>query len=111
MLPQQPARVTRRKETRYQCGPATFSTLSIYRDDEPQHAWIENLSASGIGLLLDVAIEPETFLVIHLGSEGNGAVFDLVARVTHCTPRNNGEWLIGCELADKLSQEDMDALL
>lgn len=108
---QRAAQITRRKEARYQCAPATAGRLSIYKDNKPQHAWILNLSASGIGLLLDSAVEPGTYLVVHLTSTSTGAQFDLLTRVAHCTPQNAGEWLVGCELAEKLGQADLDALL
>ena len=111
-LLQRRARVTRRKETRYQCAPATGGSLSVYKDDdEAQHAWILNISRSGIGLLLDSAIEPETVLVIHIQGECTRASRDLLAKVVHCTPHQTGEWLVGCELAQKLAQPDLDALL
>ena len=104
-------RVDRRKETRYQCAPATAALLSTSKSHEAQRGWVLNLSSSGIGLLLDSAVEPDSQLVIHLQSARTGMVFDLLARVVHSTPQTNGEWLIGCKLANNLSQDDLDALL
>ena len=110
-LLQRHAWIKRRTETRYHCGPATAGRLSKETQDQPQRAWILNLSATGIGLLLDGYLEAGTQLIIHLKSVTTGAFFDLPARVVHATVQPNGEWLVGCELAEKLRQDDLDALL
>jgi hypothetical protein len=89
----------------------TAGSLRAYKDSEIRHAWVLNLSTSGIGLLLETAIEPGTQLVIGIKNTKPGTFFDLLARVTHCTPQNSGEWLVGCELEKKLSQDDLEALL
>jgi hypothetical protein len=104
-------RLNRRSETRYHCAPVTAARLSPAKGRDARRAWVLNLSASGIGLLLDTAIEPDSPLVIHLQSARTGVVFDLLARVVHATPQKNGEWLVGCKLAARLSQDDLDALL
>jgi hypothetical protein len=98
-------------EPRYSCGPATPGRLS--RDDESQarRAWVLNLSASGVGLLLESPLEPDTQIVIHLKSVTSGTAYHLPARVVHSTSQPNGEWLIGCELAQKLTPDDLEALL
>jgi hypothetical protein len=103
--------IKRRSETRYQCAPATAARLSTSKGHEGRRAWVLNLSSSGIGLLLDTAMEPDSQLVIHLQSSHIGKAFDLLARVVHSTPQTGGEWLVGCKLAEKLSQDDLEALL
>ena len=110
-LLQRHAWIRRRAETRYHCGPATAGRVSQSDDETLRRAWILNLSATGIGLLLDGALEPGTQLIIHLKSNDAGTFFDLPARVAHATLQANGEWLIGCELTEKLRQDDLDALL
>jgi hypothetical protein len=110
-LLQRHAWIKRRAETRYHCGPATAGRLSKDSESQSQRAWILNLSATGIGLLLDGPLDVGAQLIIHLKSATTGAFFDLPARVVHATVQANGEWLIGCELAEKLGQDDLDALL
>lgn len=110
-LLQRHAWIRRRAETRYHCGPATAGRVSKADDETLRRAWILNLSATGIGLLLDGSIDVGTQLIIHLKSNDAGTFFDLPARVAHSTLQANGEWLVGCELADKLRQEDLDVLL
>ena len=110
-LLQRHAWIRRRAETRYHCGPATAGRISKPDEETLLRAWILNLSATGIGLLLDRSMEPGTQLIIHLKSTSTGAFYDLPARIAHATVQGNGEWLIGCELAQKLRQDDLDALL
>jgi hypothetical protein len=104
-------RLHRPKERRYQCAPATAARLSMSKTHETRRAWVLNLSSSGVGLLLDTAIEADSELVFHLQGPHIGKVFDLRARVVHSTPQKSGEWLVGCKLAEKLGQDDLDALL
>ncbi len=110
-LLQRHAWIRRRAETRYHCGPATAGRVSKSDDETLRRAWILNMSATGIGLLLDSALEAGTQVMIHLKSTSGSTCFDLAARVAHATVQGNGEWLIGCELAERLGQDDLDALL
>jgi hypothetical protein len=110
-LLQRHAWIKRRAEARYHCGPATPGRLVKGGDGQSRRAWILNLSAGGVGLLLDEALEAETLLVVHIKSGTTGNWFELAARVVHSTAQASGEWLIGCELAEKLGQEELDALL
>lgn len=110
-LLQRHAWIKRRAETRYHCAPATAGRINRGDDETIRHAWILNLSATGVGLLLDSPLEAGAQLTIHLKSSSGDTYFDLPARVAHATAQANGEWLIGCELAEKLRQEDLDVLL
>jgi hypothetical protein len=110
-LLQRHAWIRRRTETRYHCGPATAGRVNKADEETLRRAWILNLSATGVGLLLDGPLDAGTHLVIHLKSTNGSSFFDLAARVAHATVQANGEWLVGCELAEKLQQDDLDALL
>jgi hypothetical protein len=110
-LLQRHAWIKRRAEARYHCGPATSGRLVREGESQPRRAWILNLSLSGVGLLLEEPLEAETLIVIHIKSGTTGARFELPARVVHATVQASGEWLVGCELAEKLSQDDLEALL
>jgi PilZ domain len=110
-LLQRHAWIRRRAEPRYHCGPATAGRISKTDDETLRRAWVLNLSTTGVGLLLDSSLEAGTPLTIHLKSTDGSAFFDLPAHVAHATVQANGEWLIGCELAAKLRQDELDVLL
>jgi hypothetical protein len=105
------ARGNRRGTVRYRCAPATPGKLYIADDHEFQNAWISNISRSGIGLLLNRAVPAGTFVVVQMRSLDRTRVFDLAAHVVHATLVNATDWLIGCDLIQELTSEELDSLL
>jgi hypothetical protein len=104
--------IKRRLEPRYQCAPATAGRLARREAAEPpRRVWVQNLSLGGVGLLSAQPLEPETLVVVHLRGTAQDRRYELPARVIHSTAQLNGEWLIGCEFAEKLLPDDLDALL
>ena len=104
-------RGNKRATVRYRCAPATIGKLYVSDDHEYQHAWVLNLSAQGIGLILTRPVAAGTFVVIHLRSNDPARTYELTAHVVHCTALPHGEWNLGCELVNPLSLEDLDLLL
>jgi hypothetical protein len=103
--------IKRRIEPRYQCGPATAGRVADRRNQNPKRVWVLNLSQSGAGLLMSQPLDAGTLIVIHLKSASQDRFFELAARVIHSTAQVNGDWLVGCEFADKLSPDDLETLL
>jgi hypothetical protein len=69
-----------------------------------------NVSAGGIGLLLDHPLEVGTVLAFVLGRDRLRASGLRSARVVHATLRRPGQWLIGCRLSAPLSTAALLAL-
>src|SRR5437868_8770520 len=86
----------RRAAVRYRCHLGTFGRLATTHSEESHVGWAQNLSVTGIGLLLGQALDSGTEVVIELKSLTQEATFQLAARVVHCTQQGNGEWLLGC---------------
>jgi hypothetical protein len=101
----------RRGEPRYHCGPATLGLLVTVEAQETYRGWVLNLSTRGAGLLLLQPLLLGTLLVLQMKSSAGHRRYELPSRVVHATPQLNGDWLIGCEFADVLSADDLDALL
>jgi hypothetical protein len=106
-----PVRPNRRAAVRYRCRPATVGRLDKSEQYSSQRAWVLNLSASGVGLLLGEGFEPDTVLTIHLKHPTRGGWCDLQARVAHATRQPDGAWYVGCEFTDQLSPDALEALL
>jgi hypothetical protein len=70
-------------------------------------ARVVDVSAAGVGLLLDRPVEPETLLEVEL----QGAGPSLLVEVRHCWARPGGGWLVGCAFARKLSPGELRVLL
>jgi len=100
-----------RATVRYQCAPATAGRIVIADDHEFQRAWVRDLSIKGAGLQLSKPLKPGLFLIIQLKSTNRERSFELPARVAHATPLPAGDFLIGCEFTNPLSQEELDELL
>jgi hypothetical protein len=101
----------RRCEPRYHCGLATLGRFVAGQPHELHRVWVLNLSTRGTGLLLAQPLSVETLLVLHLKSTAGDRRYELPGRVVHATVQISGDWLVGCEFADPLSADDLEALL
>jgi hypothetical protein len=79
--------------------------------DDPWPARVRDLSSGSIGLVLTRRFEPGTLLVIELEKKTQSLTHTLVGRVVHAQPQTNGGWMIGCTLANKIAEDDLQALL
>jgi c-di-GMP-binding flagellar brake protein YcgR len=105
------ARSNRRATVRYQCPPATSGKVYCGEALEFQQAWVLDLSMGGMGLLLARPLQAGALLNIQIKILSPKKLFQLSARVVHATAQPNGDWLVGCEFDQKLTGEDLDALL
>ena len=82
-------------------------------NDGEKQAWpaaVVNISANGIGLLVDRAIETGTLLNLDLESPKHSAR-TILACVVHVTTRPGSEHVLGCNFIRELSEADLAALL
>src|SRR5436305_7901930 len=103
--PPEAPRINRRTAVRYRCGSATLGRLAAVGRHETLSALVLDLSGRGIGLLLSRQLEPGTPVVIQLRSPALEGSFELPARVVHATRRGDGSWHVGCEFAERLTDE------
>jgi len=108
---EQPSGRNQRATVRYRCPPASAGRVYLAEDVEFQRAWLHNLSASGIGLLLAKPLEHGLFLTIVLKSPNSNKKYELPAHAVHSTQQAAGDWLVGCQFVYSLSDEDLDDLL
>jgi hypothetical protein len=101
----------RRGYVRYQCGPATPGRVQVVDGEEWQCVWVLDLSLGGAGLLLSRPLDPGVALVLRLRSDRRHKNYDLPARVAHASRQPDGDWIIGCEFDQRLTDELLDALL
>jgi hypothetical protein len=72
---------------------------------------VRDISANGIGLLLNRRFEPGARLVIELPSPASGTRRNVLARVVHATPLTHGFWLLGCIFPAPLPEDEFHALI
>jgi hypothetical protein len=90
--------------------PTQCQPLAARGDDEiVWQATVNNISAGGIGLLLQRRFEPGTGLAIELPDAD--FTYTVFVRVIHALAQPNGRWLLGCSFVTPLSEERLNALL
>ncbi len=105
------ARGNRRATIRYRCAPATLGKVLTADDLEFQHAWILEMSLTGVGILVNRRIEPGRLIVLAIRCTEGTRRQELSAHAVHCEPAPQGEWYVGCEFVTMLSPDDLDQLL
>ena len=99
-----------RKWVRFSCDIGA----AFYRIDEDESdsrtANVLNVSANGVGLLVDEEIENGTLLNIELQNESGQAAQSILACVVHVLPKDDGRWALGCNFIRELSENDLLAL-
>jgi hypothetical protein len=75
------------------------------------HALVRDISAVGIGLMVDRRLEAGSLLAVHLGAWRAGESSVLLAEVVHATAQPDGGWLIGCKLSRPLQGQELESFL
>jgi hypothetical protein len=94
---------------RFRCSAAARCQL-LSGDAAP--AWparVHNISASGVGLVADRQLETGTLLNVTV-QRPDGRSPTLLACVVQVTPREDGEWALGCNFLRELAEADLLAL-
>jgi hypothetical protein len=71
---------------------------------------IRDVSPTGIGLQLSRRFEPGALLNIELFDANGEQTHLLLARVIHATARPESGWLVGCELVNPLTNDEVQSL-
>jgi hypothetical protein len=96
---------------RYHCPPATLGRLFIANTYTSLTAWVQNLSLQGAGLLVNRAMEPDTWLTIELENNTHELCLEVTACVVHAKPQADGNWVVGCRFNRSLTRDELDGLL
>lgn len=88
---------------------ATFQKVGDI-NNEASSARVLNISASGVGLLVNEKVETGALLSVEL--LGHGQVRrTILACVVHVSPREDSEWALGCNFIRELNEQDLKALI
>jgi serine/threonine protein kinase len=107
----------RRASVRYECALQTPCTMSdsLHPDDrEWQTRWeaeVNNLSVTGIGLIVVRRFEPGSVLTVSLAHSNGEGEHTLVMRVVRVVPAPGRRWYVGGVLTQPLSKEELRRLL
>jgi c-di-GMP-binding flagellar brake protein YcgR len=99
-----------RQWKRFPC--AVTATYQLAASDDPRQfpAKVLDISASGVGLLVDRAVENGTLLSVELHNAPATTAKILLACVVHMRRQSDTAWALGCNFIRSLSEEDLQAL-
>jgi hypothetical protein len=100
----------RRAQPRHNCGSARVIHLAIRPSFRAVRAIVSNVSAGGLGLTFNRALDPGTILAVQVRGRRLGVSLVRVARVVHAT-QSDGHWRIGCTVTPPFSPEELQSLL
>jgi hypothetical protein len=83
-------------------------------NDPAQKTWpaqLLNISAAGVGLLVEQAVEIGTLVNIELRKTAGDETRTILACVVHVVAHPEHEWTLGCNFIRELSDDDLRALL
>ena len=74
-------------------------------------AEVKDVSADGIGLLMNRRFEPRTVLTLELPTKGPGPAHRLLIRVVRVQAMAKRRWLVGCLFAMRLGEEEVRTMI
>ena len=107
-----PETIDRRVHARYTCALETFFQPGKGQLDRFwRRARVQDLSATGIGLLLNIQFQVGTLLTVELVNQDQSYSQELQARVIRVQKLAPGVWKTGCAFDRTLCAEELQALL
>jgi PilZ domain len=103
--------IDRRAVVRQVWRRETPGHLSAVDCHEARWVRVQDLTASGVGLVLPHDYEPGTALLVELHNLKEGYARTLRVRVMHSTSQGDGTWLVGCALFEPLPDAELQKLL
>lgn len=85
----------RRRSIRHQPPIPSGPTVVARSDDKASAGRIMDISAGGIGMILDQPFAVGTMLEVQIKDPSAATTQDLSLRVAHCADQADGTWLIG----------------
>jgi hypothetical protein len=101
----------RRVWTRY---TANRRTVDISETDTEEISWVarvQDISRSGLGLFFKRPFELGARLTVEFLVSGREDPIQLQVEVVHAKPLSTGDWYLGCELVQELSEAELQDLL
>jgi hypothetical protein len=99
-----------RDATRHPCNPNYLIRLLVRPSFRNLRAFVNDLSVTGIGLLINRTLEIGSTLALQLVRDPLHSLIR-IARVVHCTEQPDGWWLVGSRFTVPLPEKELRALL
>lgn len=99
----------RRAAGRFACNVATRYWASGEASTPHLPGTVSNVSRGGLSLIAPERAEPGALLTVELPSPAGKPHHTVLACVVHAAPRADGTWIVGCSLADGLTEQELEA--
>jgi c-di-GMP-binding flagellar brake protein YcgR len=99
-----------RQWKRFPCDVSARCQLVASDDREQWPCKVLDISATGVGLLVEREIDSGTLLTVELHNAAGTTVLTMLACVVHLTRQSETEWALGCNFIRSLSEQDLRAL-
>jgi hypothetical protein len=106
-----PAIPDSRAWVRFPCNVETVCYSMDAAPGEQLPARLLNISSGGVGLVLPCQFESRTLLRLELPQKPCQPPRRVVVRVVQARPYAKGDWFLGCEFADALTDDEVAGLL
>lgn len=83
--------------------------LTVVHSNHHRPAMLHDISAEGVGVLLDRAIDAGELIRVEIHSRANHCWYLKQARVVHVTPQPGGTWLAGIAFLVHFEERDVPA--
>jgi hypothetical protein len=101
----------RRATVRFPCNLKNACGLPEADENARWAAEVQDLSCTGIRLLVHCRFEPRATLVIELPGMEPGSKEAILAKVVHVRRRGANAWLVGCVFRRLLQRHEVEAVL
>ncbi|MGF1579386.1 MAG: PilZ domain-containing protein [Gemmataceae bacterium] len=101
----------RRATVRYHCAPATLGKVISTTREDFIRGFVLDLSKTGVGLLTSKDIRVGQVITVQICSPTTLEKHEFQATVAHITEQPHGDWKVGCEFFEHLSDDQLDQLL
>jgi len=101
----------RRAAVRYSCELGSLCQEVKDTVEEQWPARIKDISTTGIAVIVNRSFRPGTQLGIELQSEDESIRYTLMTQIVRTDEQGSDFWLLGCEFARPLSEDEVQRLL
>jgi len=101
----------RRAAVRFPCNLKSSCGIPEADHSARWPAEMQDLSCTGIRLLVHCRFEPRSMLVIELPGSATGNTEPILAKVVHVKNRGPNAWLVGCVFRRLLRPDEVEAVL
>jgi hypothetical protein len=105
------AAAERRRAQRHSCTLDSSCWLIASVVGDPQIVRVRNISATGISLILDGSVEPETVIYLELLNRPKSYLCLVRLRVLYCVEHPDGVFIVGGAFQHTLTDEQLVGLL